>query len=193
MTKKGNGYGSGTFIDTSLILSPAFLSLGCRNTAPAVSSCSSQICLLFYAKRQFGKVGRKGVKGKPTRIDDNKFTLTYKELESMGISQARATRAFDELLAKGFIEIVHQGGCFDKDKTVYALTDDFRIWRVGHDPVRVRSHDVVRGYQKKNKKRRLQAVVENQTLRTSTRDTHTHVNEGHPDKRHARQRGTPKP
>ena len=157
--ERGNGYGKLTTLEASLFLSPAWLSLGHRGTAPVVASCSAQVLILFYGKRQFGRVGRKGEKSKPSRIDDNRFTLTYKELESRGIAQARATRAIDELLAKGFIEIVHQGGCFDKDKTVYALTDDFKMWRVGHDPVRVRSHDVVRGYQKKNKKRRLQAVV----------------------------------
>jgi len=158
---KGNGYGSGTFIDSSLFLSPAYLSLGHRGTSPTVSGCSVQMLTLFLGKRQFDKVGKKGVRGKPVRSDDNKFTLTYKELESRGISQTRATRGFDELLAKGFIKIVHQGGCYDKDKTVYALTDDYKFWRSGHLPVRVRVRDVERGFQKKKKQRPLKVVCQN--------------------------------
>lgn len=159
--ERGNGYGKLTTLETSLYLSPAYISLGHRGTSPTVSSCSVQILTLFLGKRQFGRIGRKGEKSKPSRIDDNKFTLTYKELESRGISQARATRAFDELLAKGFIEIVRQGGCFDKDKSVYALTDDFKMWRPGHPPVRVRVRDIKRGFQKKKKQRPLKVVNAN--------------------------------
>jgi len=151
MTKKSNGYGSGTFLDGCLFLSPAFLSLGHRGTSPKVSCCSAQVLILFYGKRQFSTVGKKGVKGKPFRADDNKFTLTYKELEARGISQTRATRGFDELLAKGFIEIVHQGGCFDKDKTVYGLSDDYKKWRPGHPPIRERIRDIKRGFQIRKK------------------------------------------
>ena len=160
---KGNGYGAGTFLDSSLFLSPAYLSLGHRGTSPTVSSCSVQILTMFLGKRQFGKVGRKGEKGKPVRVDDNRFTLTYKELESRGISQTRATRAFDELLAKGFIEIVHQGGCYDKDKTIYGLADDYTLWRPGHPPIRVRVRDVKRGFQKmpKGMRNTLQVVKAN--------------------------------
>ena len=156
MKKKGNGYGKHTTIESSLFLSPAYLSLGHRGTSPVVSSCSAQVLILFYGKRQFGKVSKnKGY----VRTDGNRLTLTYKELEARGFSQTRATRAFDELLAKGFIEIVHQGGCYDKDKTVYGLTDDYIFWRPGHQPVRVRVRDVKRGYQKKSKSRSSLKVV----------------------------------
>ena len=72
--------------------------------------------------------------------------MTYAELENIfnhgkqndfgnkkiaGISRPRIIRAIDELLAKGFIEIVHQGGAFQQDKSIYALIDDWRIWHKG--------------------------------------------------------------
>lgn len=72
-------------------------------------------------------------------------------MESYGISQKRVARAIDELLAKGFIEIINPGGLYDKDKAIYGLTDDYRKWRPGDPPMRTRSRDVQRGYQgKKN-------------------------------------------
>ena len=52
----------------------------------------------------------------------------------------------------GFIDIAHQGGAFDKDKSLYSLVDDFRGWRPGDPPIRTRPKDVVRrGYQGENK------------------------------------------
>ena len=143
---KGNGYGEGTFIESRLFLSPAFISLGQRDTAPVVSSCSAPVLVLFLGKRQYGK--RKDKKGQKVRVrvDGNRFTLTYKELESRGISQKRATRAIDELLAKGFISIIDPGGLYEMHKAVYALEEDYRNWRRGDDPIRTRGRDARRGF-----------------------------------------------
>ena len=113
------------------------------------------------------------------------FTLTYKELENKPyyFSQPKITRGIDELLAKGFIEIVNRGGCFEKDKATYALVEDWKNWRQGNRPIRTRAKDVNRGYQGKG----LGAVENNycthercppthtHTLHTLPEDTHTHV------------------
>lgn len=174
MAKNKNGYGQGTFIDTRLFLSPAFMSLGQPGTAPRVSCCSAQVLILLLGKRKFGT--RQDKKGSKIweRTDENKFTLTYKELESYGISQKRVTRAIDELLAKGFIEIINPGGLYDKDKAIYGLTDDYRKWRPGNSPIRTRSRDVQRGYQGKK------------ISQTPTEDRYTDAHGGHPTKRHGR-------
>jgi len=105
---------------SKIFLCPTFLSLGLRGSSPVVSSCSAQVLILFLAKRTFGYQKKNGKKVLE-RSDDNRLSLTYKELESLGISQKRATRSIDELLAKGFIEIVNAGGLFEKDKALYAL------------------------------------------------------------------------
>jgi len=118
--KRGNRYGEGTFMKSKIFLCPTFLSLGLRGSSPVVSSCSAQVLILFLAKRTFGYQKKNGKKVLE-RSDDNRLSLTYKELESLGISQKRATRSIDELLAKGFIEIVNAGGLFEKDKALYAL------------------------------------------------------------------------
>ncbi len=172
--KKGNGYGKGTFIESKIFLSPAFLSLGKRGTSGSVSTISAQMLIFFLGKRQFATVkDKKGVRGK-VRTDSNKFDLTYKELASHGISQAQAKRGFDELLWKGFIKVADPGGCYNRHKALYSLIEDYQNWRPGHPPVTVRKRDRNQGYQGKG----LGSVKINST----------HVNEGHP---HTRQRGAP--
>lgn len=166
--KKGNGYGSGTFIDTSLIASKAFMSLGVKGSSPTVSSGSIKILLMLLAKRQFSSIkDHKTGHKKLQRTDNNEFHLTYAELETRGVPQKIATRGIDELLAKGFIDIIDPGGAFEKHKAVYALSDDYLLWKSGQT-LKKRVRDVLRGYQKSK----------------ITAD----VNGGHP---HRRQRGTP--
>jgi len=145
---KGNGYGAGTFLDSKMSLSPAFLSLGDKGTAPVVSISSLKVLILLLMKRQYGFRKHKGQKVRE-RTDGNRFTLTYKELEARGFSQKKVTRAIDELLAKGFISIVDPGGLYEKHKAVYALEEDYRSWRPGDDPIRARASDVSRGYRGK--------------------------------------------
>jgi hypothetical protein len=143
MSKKGQGYGGGTFLLTKLYLSPAFISLG---------SCAKQMLIMLYGKRQFGT--RKDRKGKKVfeRTDNNQLILTYKELEAIGFTQPRATRGIDELLCKGFISIYRKGGAYDKDKSIYSLEDDYLRWRPEDDPIRVRPQDPIkRGFCKPKK------------------------------------------
>ena len=160
--KKKNGYGTGTFIEARMFLSEAYLSLGQPGSCPSVSSVSVQILTMLLGKRQFGEIkDHKGRKVKE-RVDDNKFTLTYKEITSYGsridkngnrvkgtITQPKATRAIDELLAKGFIKIAEYGGAYEKHKSKYSLVDDWKNWKAGDTPIRSREKDRRRGYQGK--------------------------------------------
>ena len=161
-----------------MFLSPAFLSLGKQGSSPIVSSCSVQVLILLLGKRTFGHCKTSRRRREYKRSDDNRISLTYKELESRGISQQRATRAFDELLAKGFISIANPGGLYDRDKALYALEDDYRMWRPGVPPIRERQRDLKRGYQGK----RLGATDRSEKTKIA------HADEGHP---HARPHGTP--
>lgn len=149
--KNKNGYGKGTFIKTKMILSPAFVSLGVPGSCDYVSSASNLLLLCLLAKRQFAEIkDEKGVK-KKIRTDDNRFTLTYKEMTSkpLNITRRKATRAIDELLAKGFIEVIDPGGMFEKHKAVYGLVDDWKNWKPGNPSVRERKRDAKRGFQGK--------------------------------------------
>jgi len=84
MSKNKNGYGAGTFIDTKMFLSEAFLSLNGR------SRKTTQVLIMFLGKRRFSRVKHKGQKIR-MRSDENEFTLTYKEVESRNISRGAFT------------------------------------------------------------------------------------------------------
>jgi hypothetical protein len=173
--KNKNGYGKGTWIDTKLFLSPAFISLGKPGSSPVTSYCSHAMLLMILGKRQFGQVrDRNGQKVKQ-RIDENQFYLTYKELAHRGIPQTAATRGIDELLAKGFLEIVEQGGAYDRHKTKFGLVGDWIDWKPRDPPIRTRPKDVKRGYQGKGI-----GAVKNQKLHTHAMDRDTHSRDGHP-------------
>ena len=112
----------GTWIERDLFGSTAFNSL--KGWAP-------QLLILFYAKRRFEKHGRNG-KEKRICINADALVFTYVEAKQrFGITQPRFTRAIDELLGKGFVSIKHAGGAFQQDKTIYSLSDQWRLWRPG--------------------------------------------------------------
>lgn len=119
-SKKHVGSGKGTFIERDLFESSAFLAL--RGVAP-------QMLIYFLGARIFKKQNKRS----KTRICQNEdnLTVSYIELKKLGITQPRATRGFDELLAKGFITIKHHGGGFQKDQNVYALSNQWLLWRKG--------------------------------------------------------------
>ena len=112
----------GTWIERDMFESKAFLSL--KGFAP-------QLLILILSKRQFRYVGRHGKK-KRICINCDSITFTYVEAnEKYWITKSRFSRAIKELLAKGFITIVHQGGGYKQDKTIYALSDAWVAWLHG--------------------------------------------------------------
>ena len=128
--KSGKFQGSGTWLPRELYTSRAYLSL---------SGFAPQLLILFYGKRDMRQVS-----GKWVCKNSHSITMTYIELENIfnqhrdhlnqgdnGITRPRIIRAIDELLAKGFIEIVRKGGAYKQDKTLYALSEDWRLWHKG--------------------------------------------------------------
>ena len=79
--------------------------------------------------------------------DRESIVFTYIEAQKKyGVSIPRLKRAIDDLLAKGFITIIHQGGAYKRDKTIYGLSDKWRLWTPGIK-LETRSGDVHRGWQ----------------------------------------------
>ena len=140
----------GTWVERDMIESKAFLSL--KGVAP-------QLLIIFLAKRQFEKQGRKG---KEKRVCTNRDTIrfTYVEAEKKyEITNPRFNRAIDDLLTKGFIKVAHQGGARKQDQNIYALSDDWRFWRQGMVLGSRQKDPVPRGFCKPKKiKQTLQAV-----------------------------------
>ena len=111
------GKGKGTFVLRELFESPAFISL--RGIAP-------QMLIYILGKRDIKTTGKSKI-----CVNADELKLSYIELRKLGITQPRATRGFNELLAKGFIKLIHHGGGCQKDQSVYGLSNQYLIWKKG--------------------------------------------------------------
>jgi hypothetical protein len=113
----------GTFIYREMYESRAFLNLG--GFAP-------QLLVLFLGKRWFEKTGGKKGKGERVCVNGKDIRFTYIEAQNKyGITKSRFSRAIDDLLAKGFITVIHPGGGYKQDKAVYGLSENWRHWLPG--------------------------------------------------------------
>ena len=133
--EKKSPFKRGTYLERKMYTSPAYFAL--KGIAP-------QLLTLFLGKRNFND--------KYECLNCNKITMTYVEIKALGISKTRFTRGRDDLMAKGFLNLVHQGGAYQKDKSIYALTPDWEWWKPGL-VINERPKDTrIRGYRNPNKK-----------------------------------------
>ena len=141
----GKNYKSGgTFIQREMLESKAYLSL--NGFAP-------QLLCLILLKRQFVKHGRRG-KEKRVCVNCNKLNITYAEFKNrFGVTQPRMTRAIDQLLEKGFLSIVYPGGTYRQDKAVYALSENYIIWKPGIVFETRKKEEIERGFCKPKKQK----------------------------------------
>lgn len=133
-----NGYGKYTSIETEMVVSKAFMTLN--------GTCKT-ILLLFLLKRHL-----RYKKGKvPICVNPDEICMTYTELENepFNFHPEQIRRSFKTLLIRGFIKIMHQGGAYKKDKSVYGLSDNWLLWEPGRD-FSPKKKDVKRGYQGKS-------------------------------------------
>jgi hypothetical protein len=141
----GKKYKSGgTFIQREMLESEAYLSL--KGFAP-------QLLTLILLKRQFINHGHKG-KQKRVCVNCNKLNITYAEFKNKyGVTQPRMTRAIDQLLEKGFLSIIYPGGTYRQDKAVYALSDNWIIWKPGMVFETRKKEGIERGFCKPKKQK----------------------------------------
>lgn len=111
----------GTWLEREMFHSPAYF---------ALTGCAPQLLTVFMGKRDFERLPVKKGRNNLVCINCQELTFTYIEAEkSYGITKSRFIKGIDNLLAKGFISIVHHGGGYQQDKTVYALSDRWKRWR----------------------------------------------------------------
>jgi hypothetical protein len=135
--KSRNRTSGGTFVERELFESEAFLAL--KGAAP-------QVLVLFLGKRWFEKIGRKG-KEKRVCTNCSELVFTYIEAkEEYGITKSRFSKAIDHLLEKGFITVKHKGGAYKQDKSVYALSNKWKLWLPGTVFEERKKESVQRGY-----------------------------------------------
>ena len=132
------------WIERGLIDSEAFCSL--RTTASYV------VLMVFLSKRQMVKQ-RTAKRQQWTIANNGEIVFTYKEAEQeYGISPARFTKALDELIDKGFIDIAGQGMGVHKVETHFSIS---KRWRKYGTPDFVKKSrpkgPINRGFQKGNR------------------------------------------
>lgn len=82
-------------------------------------------------------------------VDLDKIEVPYETAhKKYGIPVTKVSTAIDDCMAKGFIDITHQGGKGEHDKSTYALLEDYLTWEPGQ-VIRKRPKDARRGYRGK--------------------------------------------
>jgi hypothetical protein len=116
----------------------------------ALKGSAPQLLILFLGKRSFDRLGKKQNKKYVCSNSDSIFFTYVEARPKYGFSKPRFTRAIDDLLAKGFIEVKHPGGAYKRDKTRYALSVNWTFWNSGTVFNRRKVDIVERGYRKPN-------------------------------------------
>lgn len=107
-------------IERDLITSKAFLSL---------SGIAPQVLLLFLSCRIFERrKTHKKKKGEWICTNTDRLSFTYAKAESLGINRQRFTRALDQLIEKGFLNLAHAGGVVRGDVSLYELSERWRLY-----------------------------------------------------------------
>jgi hypothetical protein len=131
----------GVYLPSEIFESKACMKLG---------GMSLYVLIIIMSKRRLEKVSGKKTKKKTwscTNPDDLCFTYV-EALKKFGIKKDRLIRAIDDLLAKGFLRQTHQGGACKRDKSTYALSDKFLMWKPGTTFEKRAFDTVARGYRK---------------------------------------------
>lgn len=106
------------FVSRSVITSKAFLAL--RTTA------ACQVYMIFLSKCRWEKLQTRPMRSeKEWRITNNgEIQFTYLEAKAKwGILNGRFTRAIDDLIRVGLIDIAKTGSGLQQDVTLYAISD----------------------------------------------------------------------
>jgi hypothetical protein len=143
--KSSAGLSSGTYVERRMFESRAFLSL--QGSAP-------QLLVLFLGKRNFDRIEERG-NVKYMCMNPDSICFTYAEAkEKYGFTKTRFLRGIDELLAKGFTEVKHQGGGYKRDKSIFALSPRWEFWVPGTVFEKRKKDPVSRGFRHPNRNKK---------------------------------------
>jgi len=135
---------AGTWIEGEMVVHSSFISL--KGAAP-------QVLLLFRCKCVMEKrPKRKPKRWRPRILNNGEITFYYSEAEKRGITRPRFKRAIDELVKKGFIDIMRPGNGFARIPTLYAISDRWRKWGTPEFEHATRAKDT------RNRRRRAEEV-----------------------------------
>jgi DNA-binding MarR family transcriptional regulator len=115
--KKNNSHQKPLYIDRKLIKSKAFFDL---------NATSIKVLLIFFSKRQMTHIGR-GKKKRWVCTNNGNIYFTYREAkEQYEITYPAFSRAIDELVANGFIDITRPGIGKKRVSTLYAISERWK-------------------------------------------------------------------
>lgn len=140
MSKKHHAcpFQKGTFLYNDFLTSKAFISL---------TKHGKTILLMLYLKRQMpGKMKTRKHLPQNTVINNGELQLTYKELHSFGLSDKTITRAFDDVIRKGFVRVEYLGGKGKLDNNLYSVIEDWRLYGTDSFAPREREKSVKYGF-----------------------------------------------
>lgn len=114
-----------TLLKSDLVLSPAY---------KALKESGLRVLNIFLLRQPMEKVGAKEWAPKQT---ENEIKFTYTNANKLlDFTDPRFTRAIDDLIEKGFIDLRYQGGGAEGDHSLYVLSD---MWKhFGTDQFKVR-------------------------------------------------------
>lgn len=94
-----------------------------------LTKTSTTVFFKFRARCQVDKPrGRKEFR-KPWPIRNNgKLVYTYAEAKKNGIACTSYTRAIDQLIGHGFLDLAYQGSGLKGDNSLYGMSDRWRKW-----------------------------------------------------------------
>ena len=125
------------WLDRELIMSQAFMSL---------TGAAPHVLLHFMGKRKFDKNKKRGRKTEYLPSNNGQIEYTYKEAVRAGITRPRFTKAIDQLVSMGFIDITHQGsGGVKGDKSTYAISERWRNYGTDEFEKKERPKDTRKG------------------------------------------------
>jgi hypothetical protein len=105
-----------------------------------LTGASTQIFLIFRTKCKMEKIkGKLGRYGGRTIANNSEIVFTYDEAaKKYDISKDRFTRAIDQLVKYGFIDICYTTNGLHKVSTQYAISERWRDWGTNSFVVRKR-------------------------------------------------------
>jgi hypothetical protein len=116
------------------------------------TATAHKILSYFFLKRQFELIGRQGKEQWDIK-NNGEIVFTYKEAQwRYGIAETSFGNAIDELLDKGFIDIVASGQGTYKVTNFYAISDRWRFYGTSdYEKPKLRTGKPInRGFQKGN-------------------------------------------
>lgn len=139
-----------TLLKSEMVLSPAF---------KALTESGLRVLIVFLLKKPMEKVGPKEWAPKQT---ENGMNFTYVEAEKLlGFTPPRFARGIDNVIKTGFIDLKYQGGGMGGNRSLYVLSDMWKLF--GTDQFRIRPRPkkgLNVGFIKKNRLKKIRVVHE---------------------------------